>query len=752
MKEDAAKANWINFQRAYEAGHEDYLKLAERCSNYFMGEQWTEEEIAGLGERPHLTLNEILEVVNSVRGQFAEERADIQFKPRRKGATAEVASTLTRLFDHILESNDYHERIEPQVFDDGIIEDRGYFDVRMDYSENAFGEVKITSVDPRTVVLDPDARDYDPSTWKRVQVARWLTLDDIEMYYGKEKRKSVENLAGQPSQTFGHLSVMYQTFGDNSTFYGSPDEASISYVRVVESQHRKLDRIQEFVNPVTGETRPVPDEWEKERVEAVKKAYGLETRRRLTERIRWTVSADHVLIYDDWSDYDDFTIVPYFPIFRRGRPSGLVRHLLDPQDQLNKIESQTLHTINTTANSGWMVESGSLVNMDEHELEERGAETGLVMVYGKNRQPPVKINPNTIPSGLEQFSSKSLKYIQEIPGASPLLGKQPNPEVSGVAMERAQSRALLGLRTVFDNFSYTRKLLARRILDCVQTFYSEERVYFITDWRNPEASEEQLMLNQRAATGVVNDVTVGEYEVVASSMPARDTWEDTQFAQMVELRNAGVMIPDHHVILASQLHGKRQIADQVKQMQGLGEQSQAQQQVAQLELRKLAAQVSEMEAKAQATASSAQLNQAKVQTEIAGEQREQADMQSQYQMELARLRADIEKKMMDIQSDQQLAEIHTDAKQAIARYNAMMNQEENAKDRDKDLSQTQMEAMVEEQKTASQQQVELDKLRAQAYMAQQRQQGNRGQGAERQGLRSGAMGPNRRANDSAQGA
>ena len=45
--------------------------------------------------------------------------------------------------------------------------------------------------------------------------------------------------------------------------------------------------------------------------------------------------------------------------------------MISPQEQLNKISSQELHIVNTTANSGWVVESGSLSNMTEEELEER---------------------------------------------------------------------------------------------------------------------------------------------------------------------------------------------------------------------------------------------------------------------------------------------------------------------------------------------------------------------------------------------
>jgi len=287
-----------------------------------------------------------------VRGHYSTMRADFQFKPRSGGATAEVAEILTRLFDQIADANDY-QFVEARVVEDGWIQDRGYFDVRIDYSHNLLGEVKITSLDPETVVLDPDAKEYDPDTWTEVMVDKWQSPDDIEALYGKDKRKQIEILAMSGS-TYGYNSVRFDqhinTFGQHHTGYiPTPYEerGRIRAVRVVERKQR----------------------------------FGLATRKRMASRIRWTVTADHVTLFDDWSPYDHFTIVPYFPIFRRGRTSGLVRHLLDPQEQLNKIESQVLHVINTTANSGWLVESGSLVNMTEEDLEQRGAETGLVMVY-----------------------------------------------------------------------------------------------------------------------------------------------------------------------------------------------------------------------------------------------------------------------------------------------------------------------------------------------------------------------------------
>ena len=70
--------------------------------------------------------------------------------------------------------------VEQQVFSDGLIMDgRGYFDVRMDFSDHVEGEIRITSKDPLDILIYPDAKDADPKTWNEVFETRWMTLDEI---------------------------------------------------------------------------------------------------------------------------------------------------------------------------------------------------------------------------------------------------------------------------------------------------------------------------------------------------------------------------------------------------------------------------------------------------------------------------------------------------------------------------------------------------------------------------------------------
>ena len=104
------------------------------------------EDIATLDSegRPALTINTILPTVNTVLGEQSSRRADVKFKPR-KGGDEDVANTLTKVFMQVADNNKL-DWVEQQVFSDGLILDgRGYFDVRVDFSDSVEGEIRITA-------------------------------------------------------------------------------------------------------------------------------------------------------------------------------------------------------------------------------------------------------------------------------------------------------------------------------------------------------------------------------------------------------------------------------------------------------------------------------------------------------------------------------------------------------------------------------------------------------------------------------
>ena len=671
-RNNIATENWNAYQRGIDAGHGEYIETAVKCDEYYRGEQWSAADKAKLDAegRPYLTINAIKSAVNAVLGEYSDLRVDFGFKAKGT-APHETAMALTKQMQQIQDNNKYAD-VEGMVFADGLIQDRGYFDIRMDFDDNQYGEVRITHEDPIDIIPDPAAKDYDPSTWNEVIKTRWLTLEQITLYYGKKRADELRASIGTTAESFGQDSIRFnqQTFGDVDIYEMTGDEGinqELRRVRVIERQYFKLRQAKFFIDPNTGDMREISEAWTDEKIAAFAEKVGLFVHRKLARTVRWTVTADHVVLHDEWSPYKKFTIVPFFPYYRRGRPTGMVRDLLSPQEQLNKVESQQLHIVNTTANSGWVIESGSLTNMEEDELEERGAETGLVLVYGKGRSKPEKIQPNQVPTGLDRFGAKALGHIREISGVSAMLGLE-GSEISGVALGKKQTSQMVQMQVPFDNLKRTRAMVAMRCLELIQNFYTETRIVRTTNFASLLQEQEETVVNEMSPEGLIlNDLSLGEYDVVVSTAPARDTFGDTQFAEALNLKQAGVMIPDHWVIQYSNLNDKRAVAEEVKQLQGMGEPSEQEQQLqefqlsiqiqsAQLELQKMAVEIEELQ-------SVVLLNQAKAQTTVGQLQLAAQAAQTKAQMDMAKLQSDYVKKMNELQNKTQIASMHVNAKQ-----------------------------------------------------------------------------------------
>jgi hypothetical protein len=644
---DLAKRQWGCYVRARDNGHLDYIEIAKQCDAFYRGKQWDPADLSDLDDqgRPALTINTILPTINSVLGEQTTRRMDVNFKPRGRGQQ-EIADVLTKLFLQIADNNKM-DWIESQVFADGLIQDRGWFDVRIDFDDHINGEVRVVPKDPMDILIDPDAKEYDPKTWNEIFETRWMSLDEIEEQYGQAKADKLRITVEQGS-ALGVDSVEYEEtrYGDTSASVEynqgnttNPEEnRTLRSVRVIERQYYKLKKCIFYVDSVTGDMREVPLNWSKRKRENFADEFGLEILTKKVRKVRWTTTADLTVLHDEWSPYDTFTLIPYFPYWRRGRPFGMVRNLISPQEQLNKISSQELHIVNTTANSGWIVETGSLNGMNADDLEEHGAETGLVLEFNRGSNPPAKIPPNQIPAGLDRISQKAALNIKQISGISDAMLGTDSPEVSGVAIQAKQNRGAMMIQVPLDNLTKTRQYLAEKVLSLVQAYYTEERLIQITDETDPLKERVPMRVNEITPEGlIINDLTLGEYDVIIGTSPSRDTFEEIQFAEAIALRQIGVPIPDDMILEYSHLQRKGEIAQRIRAMQGTEppteEQAQIMQFQAEAQIKKTQLELAQMEAEVQRLQSEAQLNQAKAQeTAEMDPQLKIADMQSKVEI------------------------------------------------------------------------------------------------------------------------
>lgn len=599
----AAEDNFNRYYYVRGRGHLDYILEANNFDRFYRGEQWSDQDKSDLAKegRPAMTVNLILAAINSVKGEYSNKRADFKFKPKRDGASTDQAMILNKVIMHESDDTGYDDH-EADMFLDGLITDRGYLDIRMSDEDNVAGEIEVTLRDPRSVIPDPDASSYDPKLWADVITSQFLSLDEIKVKYGEKKEAIVRTMIDVGGYFKQDSVEFYEetTFGDDigfsvgsndGGFYGSSEDGEkgrVKSVRVVDRQYWKVGTFKYFVNPKFGDRIEVPINWDEARVAEHALKFGLSVETKQERRVRWTISADKTLLFDEWSPYSSFTIIPFFPYFRRGHPIGMVRNLINAQEILNKTTSQMLHVVNTTANSGWIVEKGSLSNMTADDLANKGSKTGIVIEKNPGRESPEKIKPNSVPTGIDAVGSRATDSIFEISGVNRAMLGQDSASISGIALENRQSRGLLQLQPVFDNLARSRRMVGAKFLELIQRFYTDERVFMISDYKQENSEPEEIRVNEKFREGeevsIVNDLTMGKYSVAIGSMPARDVYSEEQFAEIVGLREAGIPIPDHRVVQYSNLDNKEELSEELKRMAGLAAPTEQEAQLQQLEM------------------------------------------------------------------------------------------------------------------------------------------------------------------------
>lgn len=645
-----ATEQWMRYQYCRDRGHLQFLEKAHQCEEFFAGNQWSQADMTSLRlqRRPALTINKILSTLSTVFGVQIENRAEILFKPSY-GSPAETAEALNKVWMQIAQNNQL-QWVRSELFADGCIRGRGFLDTRLDFSDSLQGEVRITNLNSKNVVIDPDAEEYDPDSWSDVHVTKWLTPQDIAILYSKGDADILKNRDGS-AYPYGYDSVerVRDRFGGNQLlagYYGILDQHNVRRnVRVLERQYRRLDKAEHFVNVRTGDLRQVPSEWDRDRIAFYLQNAGPDVSvvKKLVRRIRWTVTADNLVLHDDWSPYKHFTVVPYFPIFRYGKTVGLVENLIGSQELLNKTSSQELHVVNTTANSGWKLKTGALKNMSVEELEMKGAQTGLVLELD-DVAAAEKIQPNATPQGLDRISYKAEEHIKGISGVSDSMQGFDREDVAAKAIQTKRSAGATNMGKPLDNLARTDWILARNVLDMVQAHYIEERLFTITH-NDPAKELETVAVNQwdEGEQRIVNDLTVGEYSITVTSQPYRESLEDSQFDQALAMRERGIAIPDSVLVENSRLLRKQEI---IKAMEGDKDSPEAQQR-AQLELRALEAEVATAEAEAMSKKADAELKMAKAQEALVSAQNGAGGESPEAKMAELEMDAQLQREKMD---------------------------------------------------------------------------------------------------------
>ena len=572
-KQDTEKVMLLaeRWQRAAVA-MEQWAVKAKECVDFVEGRQWTADQVSTLEAqgRMAMSFNKIAPLYRLMLGFRSNSSTDIKFLPASDGlGTTQLAEALTHVEKSTADA-DQLDYIDGEVFADGIMTGRGFYDTRLSFEENDFGDVVTKAVDPFTVYLDPDADKYDMNESNGFQVSRWISLDEIEGTFGKEVAAMLKPFAqgetwaafpfddlsghiGQeitPIRTFGHdQDPEHEGFRD--LFHNHFVDTYRKSFRLIDSQYWVSEVRDVFVDLETGDRAVIPSPEEftaigKDRAQFIAKAQyhaqrlgnPLEVSRRPVKRARWTVNIGDIIVYDEWSPYDSFTLSGYFPYFRRGYTRGALDDLIDPQRDLNKKRVAQVEAAGRMGNPIWVYEDDSLSPEQERNLEEFGSMPGFKLKYKTGKQAPVREEGIKASQMLDRLEQRDRDDLREISGINESATGELDRVQSGRALEARQRQALIAVQLYFDNFSRAKHLLGKKRLALYQKHYTEERIFRIL---GEDGKQVETIINQRQLDPVtgqwskLNDITLGKYLVSIDETPMSATFANAQFEEALLL-------------------------------------------------------------------------------------------------------------------------------------------------------------------------------------------------------------------------
>lgn len=609
-QQDPAKVLLLaeRWQRAAYA-HSRWATPAKEAVDFFEGRQWTEAQLAQmkLAKRPAMTFNIIAPIVRLVMGYFGNNKADGVFKPGQDQlSTEEVAEALTKLEKQIAIASRM-EFVDVEVSIDGLISGRGWYDTRLNWETNDLGEARTKGLDPFTVYPDPDADTYDVNeSAVFMQTTKMVSIDEIEHNLGKGVADLVRPyVMGQtplaplsgavtmdeitPTRFFGQREDGMSDWFDS--FYGMMGDFADRQrktIRVIETQHKVRELRNVAIDLETGDKRVLPTDWGHDKLEKIK-LYAESVRnpiiiqQRMVERIQWTTLAGDVILYDAPSLYNGYTMTGYFPYFRRGVARGMVEDLIDPQKEKNKRRSGRIETEAKTANGGWLFHSTTFNPVQRRTLQKFGSAPGVNLEW-EGSVPPVQIQPNQPSVGAQRLEEDADNDVRRISGVNEsALGETDIANQSGVAIQARQRQATISVQMYMDNRKRSKILVVERHLDIIQNHYTEPRIYRITgeDGKlNPVAINHAMQDPATGAKRIINDVTLGKYEVDIDDAPISATFQESQWNDMMLLieKLAPVLGPRigafaDLIIGSSSMPRKNEWIERLQQVMGQGQQA-----------------------------------------------------------------------------------------------------------------------------------------------------------------------------------
>ena len=475
------------------------------------GDQWPVEiqNSRTLEARPCLTINKIDAYVRQVTNQQRQQRPRIKVHGMNSQSDAKVADILTGICRHI-EVNSDADHAYDNAFNYAVRMGFGYWRVKTDYvREDSFDqEIYIEPIhNPFTVYFDPNSTLPDGSDAEKCLITQVVSKETFRKMY--------------PDADDG-TGFSQRGTGDSNAEWVMKEDIRIAEYFYTERKPDKLCLLSNGVKKFRSEL-PKQDELLAMGVVVIDERASF---RKEIKQIKCT--AIEVLEEGIWpSKY--IPIVPVygeeFVVENKRKKYGLVRMAKDPQRMYNFWKTALTESVALAPKAKWLLAEGQDEG-HENEWAQANIKAMPVLRYkqkdieGVPAPVPTRIQPEAPPASIIAAADGINADMQAVLGIF-----DPNQmttgNISGKALNGQQQQIDLTNFHYYDNLTRSIKHTAKIILDLVPKIYDQARVMrIIGDDGKPDLVDiNKRQSDEQGVMTILNDVTVGEYDVVMDTGP-----------------------------------------------------------------------------------------------------------------------------------------------------------------------------------------------------------------------------------------
>lgn len=579
----------------YAATHsKDWEEIAKEDMRFALGDQWTEEEMQILKDqaRPAMTFNRIKPIISIISGYQRENTSRIKVNPEG-GEDRIFSETMDRILKFVDKTSHLGYKMS-YWFDDGLTSGKGWLEAVMTYDADPIrGELNFLQRTPYQILVDPDFNEYDLNEYPRAQylfkivrlsrealkelypkhanlIDGFVTDNDDEIANGANliKEGDADDYGNIPSK----VSVVKKTIGQDES--GLKQDAKFT---VKEYWRPKVVDRFFVVDKDSGEPKKFNTEEEANSF-SNQQGFGKVIKRTAIE-MRVAAMVGGFVLQDDKSPFEPFySGYPFFRFLAEWNPSaetevlkvqGIPRQLKDPQREKNKSKSQTLHILNTQANSGWVGDEDALTPEGWKRLEELGSKPGITVKKkrGSELREILPKGPNAGHVMREQEADNEFKQISNV--NPDLLGMQQETQ-SGRAISLRIRQAVLALVRIFHNYRYSKEIIGKFILQMIPAIFDAKKITKVLgpDYMKKAMDERYPAgLSEGNVAAFLTMIQDAKYDVYVAEADQNKTIRYEVFQDLTELLKAGVPIPPDLLIDYMDISNSEEVKKKIREQQ-----------------------------------------------------------------------------------------------------------------------------------------------------------------------------------------